>query len=156
MVRADRCRGWEGRANRSRLGLFASYRVGVKINVNFAVELISPAPINPTNSLSPFHLSLSFCLSFYTAFPPVLLSVFFSFHGLAFPTDAPLRTFPLVLRFHTLEPSSGFLKLENFRGEKKHGVSAAFGKKRPSFPASFPGSFPAGIRALFVAITYTK
>lgn len=52
--------GWEGRANRSRLGLFASYRVGVKINVNFAVELISPAPINPINSRSSHRLSLAF------------------------------------------------------------------------------------------------
>lgn len=54
--------GWEGRANRSRLGLFASYRVGVKINVNFAVELISPAPINPINSRSSHRLSLAFPL----------------------------------------------------------------------------------------------
>lgn len=85
-VRADRRRGWEGRANRSRLGLFASYRVGVKINVNFAVELISPAPINPTNSLSPVppspspSLPLSLCLSISRSHRRVSLYIFSSFH----------------------------------------------------------------------------
>lgn len=106
---SDRCRGWEGRANRPQLGLFASYRVGVKINVNFAVELISPAPINPTNSLCllPFPpLFLSFRSSFYIAFP--LRVSLYLFPSLAFPTDAPLRTFPLVLRFHTLNLPQGF------------------------------------------------
>lgn len=132
---AGRCRGWEGRANRSRLGLFASYRVGVKINVNFAVELISPTPINPTSSLSPLlsrPLFLSVCSSLYSAFPLRVSLYLFLFPVLAFPTGVPLRTFPLVLRFHALNLPQGFLKLENFRGEKKHRVSAAFGKKLPN------------------------
>lgn len=50
------------RANRSRLGLFASYRV--KINVNFSVELISPPSINSTDSA----VSLIPSFSHFTAF----------------------------------------------------------------------------------------
>jgi len=68
-------RGWEGRANRSRLGLFASYRVGVKINVNFVVELISPAPINSTDSVTSLSLSLSLSL-FLALSPKFSLSLF--------------------------------------------------------------------------------
>lgn len=152
---ADRSRGWEGRANRSRLGLFASYRVRVKINVNFAVELISPAPINSTNSLSPSHPPSSVSLFVRLSISRSLrVSLYlFLFPCLAFPTDAPLRTF---LSSYGPNLPQGFPKLENFRGEKKHRVSVAFGKKLPSFRASFPGAFSAGIRALFVAITYAK
>lgn len=150
--RADQCRGWEGRANRERLGLFASYRVGVKINVNFAVELISPAPINPTN----FCLSLSSLFSsFYIAFSPCY-SLSFPLSMSGFPYQCSITDISSRPTLPHPEPSSSFLKLENFRGEKKHRVSAAFGKKLSCCQAPFPGSFPAGIRALFVAITYTK
>lgn len=118
-ARGDRCRGWEGRANRSRLGLFASYRVGVKINVNFAVELISPAPINLTNSLSPSRSPsslLSICLSISRSLRVSLYLLLFP--CLALPTDAPLRTFPLVLRFHTLNPPQAFWNSKTFAVRK--------------------------------------
>lgn len=154
---SDQCRGWEGRANRPQLGLFASYRVGVKINVNFAVELISPAPINPTNSLCllPFSpLFLSFCSSLYIAFL-FRFSLSFPLSMSGFPYRRSITDIFSTLP-HPEASSRVSVKLENFRGEKKHRVSAAFGKKLPSFRASFPGSFPAGIRVLFVAITYAK
>jgi len=126
------------RADRSRLGLFASYPVGVKINVNFAVELISPSTYK-SHQLRRFSPSLS-----------LFLSIFFPLYTcLVRSTGAPLRTFPLRPTLsRPSEPSLSFPKLENFCGEKKHRVSAVFSARSSRIERPF-GSFPAGIRATF-------
>lgn len=149
-----------GRSRQSRaIGIVRELpRTAVKINVNFAVELISPAPINPTSSRR-LSLSLFPRVSFHDVpfvCARVSLSLFLSFppfsHGPCYRRSiTDISSHPTLSR--RPEPSSSFLKLENFRGEKKLHVSAALGKKPPS---SFPGSFSAGIRALFVAIIYVK
>lgn len=88
-----------------------------------------------------FSLCVCVFLTFYLSFPPFI-------HGPCYRRSiTDISSHPTLSR--RPEPSSSFLKLENFRGEKKHHVSAALGKKPPSFLASFPGAFSAGIRALF-------
>lgn len=127
--------------------------------------LTSPSRVNKSgtyksHSLSPCHppssSSLFLFVSLYRV-PFMFLSIFSSFRVWLFLIDAPLRVFPLR---PTASMPWTFLKA--FRNsktfaEKKHRVSVAFGKNLPSSRASFPEHpFPAGIRALFVAITYAK
>lgn len=93
-------------------------RAGVKINVNFAVELISPASINPTSStvslslffpvsLFPQRFLLYVCLSFSRSIYPFLLS--------SMVLATPALHYGHFLSSHAFTPPWTFLKLPETR-----------------------------------------
>lgn len=103
-----------GRSRQSRaIGIVLELpRTAVKINVNFAVELISPAPINPTSSrrFSPClfprcSLCMCECISFS-------LSIFSSFHPWSL---LPALHYGHFLSSHAFTPPWTFLKLPETR-----------------------------------------
>lgn len=110
-----------GRSRQSRaIGIVRELpRTAVKINVNFAVELISPAPINPTRRLSLSLSSSFFPVSLSTMFPLcargclfLSLSIFSSFQ---LWSSLPALHYGHFLSSHAFTPPWTFLKLPETR-----------------------------------------